>query len=395
MSAPDGIWFIYRSPDEGPLSKRVRRLAAPSVLAWFQAQIEEARTSLAPQDVAREALGGVVPGLAALFEAAHKLSLHTPKTTTALRKLLAEHGKVTGAGEDHVQLDAHSLRALSGAEGGKGAFYFFDDEAALKSADRVAYLLHHEPRLPEGEAGHDGGDPQTPGPAGGSFTPPVDVSLVAPAASPPTHPEGATYAILLGIPEGVTVSFPGVRLPELIAHVRAAAPDSAPATLLQVLLGEPSASVPEGAHVATVGAPAWILFDDRWAEAHPDLAASILRLGRHWDPFAALRAPKASKPPPSAKEPKPAKAPKSIRVTRASAAAEAAATKHDHAWKSAVAGRTEGEARAYAPTERFAEGELIHHTKFGLGVVVQSDPTKLEAIFAGTPRILVQGATKL
>ncbi len=388
MSAPDGIWFIYRSPGEGPLSKRVRRLAAPSVLAWFQAQIEEARTSLAPQDVAREALGGVVPGLAALFEAAQKLSLHTPKTTTALRKLLAEHGKVPGAGEDHVQLDAHSLRALSGAEGARGAFYFFDAEAALKSADRVAYLLHHEPHLPVGEADS-------------TFAPPVDVSLLAPAGGG----EGAAYAILMGVPEGVTVSFPGVRLPELIAHVRGAAPEPAaddggsatkpPAALLQVLLGEPSASVPEGAHVATVGAPAWILFDDRWAAAHPDLASSILRLGRHWDPFAALRAPKASKPPPSAKEPKPAKAPKSIRMTRASAAAEAAATKHDHAWKSAVAGRTEGEARAYAPTERFAEGELIHHTKFGLGVVVRSDPTKLEAIFAGTPRILVQGATKL
>lgn len=380
MSAPDGIWFIYRSPDEGPLSKRVRRLAASSVLAWFQAQIEEARTSLAPQDVAREALGGSVPGLGSLFEAAHKLSLHTPKTTTALRKLLAEHAK---SGEDHVQLDAHSLRVISGGDGARTAFYFFDDEAAKKSADRVAFLLHHEPHLPAGDA-----SPEASGE--GSFTPPVEVPVLA----PPGGGEGATYASLLGVPEGTTACFPGVRLPDLVAQMRAAAPESAPPALLQVLLGEPSTSVPEGVHVASVGSPPWILFDDRWALAHPVLAGSILRLGRHWDPFASLRAPKASKPPPSAKEPRPSKPPKSIRATRASAAAEAAATKHEHAWKSAVAGRTEGEARAYAPSDRFAEGDLIHHTKFGLGVVVRSDPTKLEAIFAGTPRILVQGATK-
>ena len=67
LSTPDGIWFVYRSHAEGPLSKRVRRLTAPSVLTWFQAQIEEARISAAPANVADGALGGPVYGFGALW----------------------------------------------------------------------------------------------------------------------------------------------------------------------------------------------------------------------------------------------------------------------------------------------------------------------------------------
>jgi hypothetical protein len=29
----------------------------------------------------------------------------------------------------------------------------------------------------------------------------------------------------------------------------------------------------------------WYLFDDVWARAHPDLAASLLRSAAGWDPF--------------------------------------------------------------------------------------------------------------
>src|SRR4051794_5914035 len=87
VTASDGIWFVYRSHYEGVLSKRVRRLEAPSILAWFQARIDEARTSLTPRDVADAELGGSVYGLGSLFEAVKEHSLHTPKTTSALRKM--------------------------------------------------------------------------------------------------------------------------------------------------------------------------------------------------------------------------------------------------------------------------------------------------------------------
>ena len=503
----DGVWFVYRSHYEGPLSKRVRRLPAPSVLAWFQAQIEEARTSLDPSKVGEEALGGPVHGLGTLFSAAKEHSLHTPKTAAALRKMLIEHlhdggdphtpgaaAHVGHVGEDNVRLDAHTLRVATTDNEVGLAYYFFDDEAVRKSPERVAYLLLDEPRLPD-DAPAESASPPTSRP----FAPPVEVSPFAPSGSG----EGMTYACLLTFHDsdslpGTIGVFPGVRLPGLAAHLRAAVAGPGPRSgldawpievrLLRAMLdegdavlapaltraaaypltevaarhagrlgtgafsevraeflaaaeglapgGDPAkAIVHESAHAAFLAAHTsnhfgfqqWMLFDDRWAAAHPDLAASILRYGREWDPFAPTRAPKApklSKPseelsdvaasghkslqngaasgakpkapaePKAPKEPKPARSPKSVRVTRASAAAEAAAAKHDQAWKSAVAGRGEDEARAYAPSVRFAMGELIHHTKFGLGVVIRSDPTKLEALFAGAPRILVQGLSE-
>ncbi len=468
MSTPDGIWFVYRSHAEGPLSKRVRRLPATSVLTWFQAQIEEARISAAPANVADAALGGPVYGFGALFAAAHEKSLHTPKTSTALRKVLAEHLHVEG--EDHIQLDNHTLRVLTDDDEVALAYVFFDDEAAKRSPDRTAWLLHEEPSLPEGDAD-------------GAFSPPVEV----PALLPGGGGEGATYAALFTFYDsdslpGTVAVFPGVRLPGLAAHLRDVLPDTkSPSAewlatwpveirLLRAMLdagdttlapalhrasayplgaiaghdagkhshpglgtgelstaraqflaaaegvahgGDPSKSiVHEGAHAAllaahgstALGFQQWLFFDDRWAAAHPDLAASILRYGRQWDPFAVTKGPKEAKGPSKSKgsksangsgakstrEPKAAKEPKAVRAARV--AGEAAATKHDHLWKSAVAGRTEGEARAYAPGEQFVEGELINHARFGLGVVTRVVPTKIEALFSGTPRILVHGS---
>jgi hypothetical protein len=81
MTSPQGIWFVYRSHYEGLLSKRIRRLTAPSILAWFQDKITEARTSLTPAEIADADFGGIVHGFGSLFEAAKKDSLHTPKTT--------------------------------------------------------------------------------------------------------------------------------------------------------------------------------------------------------------------------------------------------------------------------------------------------------------------------
>lgn len=451
MSAPDGIWFVYRTHYEGPLSKRIRRLAAPSILAWFQAKIEEARTSLTPRDVGVAELGGPVQGLRSFFEAAHTHSLHTPKTTTALRKLLVEHLSIESP-EENIQLDAHSVRIRTDDEQVGLAYYFFDDEVVRRSPDRVAYLLLDEPRLPEDVSA-----------GGGSFSPPVEVSALAPTGSG----EGATYVALLtfadsdSLPGTISV-FPGVRVGGLVAHLRSVTPQSWPIELrvLRAMIdpgdttltpalkraaayplglvaagdpapdlgagplaaaraellaaaephthgGDPSLAIIQESAGAVLFAPhasadlghqQWILFDDRWASAHPDLAASILRYGRDWDPFAAARpaakSSKALKAPKSAKDPKAPRAPKAARPTRASTAAAAAATKHQNLWHAAVADRTEADARVYAPSDRFQEGELIQHAKFGLGVVLRSDPTKCEVLFAITSRIMLQGAGK-
>ena len=356
MTTPPQIWFVYRSHYEGPLSKRVRRLSAPSIVAWFKAQLEEARTSLSPKDVGEAEIGGRVNGFGSLFEAAKTQSLHTPKTTVALRKMLREHLHVEG-GEDNLKLDDHTLRVLTDDDKVKLAYFFFDDDAAQKHADRVAFLLHDDPRLPDGDAD-------------GPFTPPVEV----PALSPKGSGEGATYACLLTFHDGESIPgkaavFPGVRLPELAAHLRKVVPDSKQAAasadeletwpvelrLLRAMLdegdgslapalgraaayplggvaaknhstlgvgehadaraeflaaaeglkhgGDPSKSiVHEGAHVAVLcahtserfGYQQWILFDDRWAAAHPDLAASILHYSHGWDPFRAHARPQGA-----------------------------------------------------------------------------------------------------
>jgi hypothetical protein len=367
MNASQGIWFVYRSHYEGPLSKHVRRLEAPSVLAWFQGMIEEARISIAPRDLSTSALGCRVHGLGGLFDAVKERSLHTPKTTVALGKLLREHLSVEG-GPEAIELDAHSLRVFTDDDEVKLAYFFFDDEAVQKNPKLLAYLLHDEPRLPDGAAE-------------GPFTPLAPVRALEPRGDG----EGITYACLLTFYDGDSlpgkaVSFPGVRYPALAEHLRQVSPAATPqawsaewfdtwpvelrllramldpgeTTLAAALhraarypLGELGARhnhtrlglgahasaraefleaaaplafggdadktiVHEGEHAALLAAHTsphfgfqqWFLFDDRWAAAHPDLASSLLMYAQHADPFFV---PKAEKAPP---KPKAEKAPK-------------------------------------------------------------------------------------
>jgi hypothetical protein len=137
--------------------------------------------------------------------------------------------------------------------------------------------------------------------------------------------------------------------------------------------------VHEGEHVAVLSAHAsralghqqWILFDDRWAAAYPDLAQSLLRYAIDWDPF---QRPAADADP----------------------AASVAPSSHEHAWRTAVAQaaalRAPEGARRYRPAERFAAGELVEHAKFGLGVVKRVEATKIEVVFRDAARTLAHGA---
>ncbi|MFT3766187.1 MAG: hypothetical protein QM820_11840 [Minicystis sp.] len=209
-----GIWFVYRSHREGPLGKRVRRVAAASILAWFQAKIEEARTSLTPHRVADADLGGPVHGLAALFEAAKQHSLHTPKSSSALTKLLHEHLHGDGSA-DEIKVDAHAVRVFSNDDDGETAWFFFDDEALRKSPRNLAFLLHDEARLPDGDADR-----------------PFAAAALT-ALGPAGSGEGATYACLLTTYGrrslvGRTAVISGVRLPEVAAHLGRVTPDATP-----------------------------------------------------------------------------------------------------------------------------------------------------------------------
>jgi hypothetical protein len=305
------IWFVYRTHYEGPLSKRIRKLNAPSVLAWFQKAIEKKGKGIEKE------LGGHVYGFDSLFEEKHD----TPKSVAALRDLLEEDLYSEG----DIRVDAHSVRVSTDDDEVELAYFFMDD-AAVKKKDRVAWLLHDKPRLPE-KIGK------------GKYKPPFEIDALS-----KTKGEGATYVCLLTFADseslpGSAHAFQGVRLPELASQLRAGKADEWPFELrvlraylegddlgaalkkvaaypmLDVVNGESTRDATTAADIAKLakgrkadakklvmhqaphailfspyvskafGHQQWIFFDDLWASANADLASSILRYASGWDPF--------------------------------------------------------------------------------------------------------------
>jgi hypothetical protein len=339
------IYFVYRSHYEGPLSKRVRKLSARSIATWFGQHLQRARKQAGVLEEVQRELGGYVYGLSSIFEAARSENL-SADTGAELKRVLRKHLYVEG-GPDHIRVDDHSARILTDDDEVKLAYFFFDDTALAAAPDRLAYLLHEEPRLPDGDA--DGG-----------FTPPVPIAALEPRA---TGGDGTTYVCLLTFYDGdsfpgTLVQVPGVRLPQLAEYLRRTKPHVEQKTehyretwpielrLLRAMLdehdrglgpaferiapyplaaiggdytpdlgvgahataraefraaaegkapsGDPARSIIQvGEHVAlfamhatsSFGHQQWIVFDDRWAAAHPALASSVLRYTRNWDPF--------------------------------------------------------------------------------------------------------------
>ena len=85
-------------------------------------------------------------------------------------------------------------------------------------------------------------------------------------------------------------------------------------------------------------------------------------------------------------------APKSTRMSVTKA--QQAALEREKTWEKAIAGKALSEFRAYKVSETFSEGDLVHHKKFGDGVVTRIlDPKKIEILFKDEPRTLAQGLT--
>jgi hypothetical protein len=336
------LWFVYRSHYEGPLSKRVVQLDAPSLLDWFQKLCQQARAAEDPNQLAKEVLGGHVYGFSSLLEAVKENALDPPKSIDELRELLDEHLYVEG----EFVLDEHSLRVATDDDEVALAYFFFDDTAAART-DRVAWLLHQEPALPDGKSDT-------------AFNAPVEVTAFEPAGRGP----GRTWACLFTFTDGDSMPgtvgvFEGVRLPALTQHLSSVTPPAKPvkwskeyvdswplelrllrayssAPLADALAragqstlatlassdhntsrlglvdvstsarefdelaaklthpGDPSRNiVAVGEHAALLcvhahnafGYQQWILFDDLWAAAHTALASSLLRYATDWDPF--------------------------------------------------------------------------------------------------------------
>ncbi|WP_437493435.1 hypothetical protein WME75_20575 [Sorangium sp. So ce1014] len=73
-------------------------------------------------------------------------------------------------------------------------------------------------------------------------------------------------------------------------------------------------------------------------------------------------------------------------------AAQRAERDHTLAWERAIAGKPSGAFKPYRITLTFGEGELIHHSKFGDGVVAKViDRGKIEILFKDGPRTMAHG----
>ncbi|MEU5695459.1 hypothetical protein [Actinosynnema sp. NPDC020468] len=316
--------FVYRSHYEGPLGKRVVTLPDDSVLAWFR------RGWTAGEDWPSTELGGDVYGLGSVFRAVLSHDLPVPGSVGELRAVLHEHLYVEGD-EDDIRLDDHSLRVRTDDDEVELAYYFLDDHVIAEEPSRLAYLLHESWPLPHTAGGAT------------SFTPDVPV-LPATGSGGGTS---TTYALFLTFYDGDSLgttpplSFPGVDLPNLAAHLTSTTLDEDWPVELKVLWAlttddlatalarcdhwpdyndptfardhptahaaalpnlattfahgrDPSASLLRvddhlaqfAMHVDTYfGHRQWFLFDTTWAATHPDLAHSLLRYGGHWDPL--------------------------------------------------------------------------------------------------------------
>lgn len=81
---------------------------------------------------------------------------------------------------------------------------------------------------------------------------------------------------------------------------------------------------------------------------------------------------------------------------RSASARETAALKLERSntasWEKAIAGQPTGAFKPFTMTTSYGEGQLVHHSKFGDGVVARIiDRGKVEVLFKDGPRIMAHG----
>jgi hypothetical protein len=59
----------------------------------------------------------------------------------------------------------------------------------------------------------------------------------------------------------------------------------------------------------------------------------------------------------------------------------------------ALAGKSDEDFVAYAPSHTFKRGDLVAHTKFGRGVIVSTDGSRAEMLFADGLKKLAHGVS--
>jgi hypothetical protein len=196
------IWFVYRSPYDGPLSKHVQRLeGADTLLDWFRSiwrPIPERDKAVA---FGQKLLGTYVYSFGYLFTHIAENSLAPPETLEQL------HAALEGALYiDEIRSPDDTIQALTDDDDVSLVMYWFTDAFAPAHPERVAFLLRDDWRLPE-----------TVGPGGFKQKPSVRLYL------PPTRDTKALYLVELDWDTASNLEdlsgakkFPGLRLPELV-----------------------------------------------------------------------------------------------------------------------------------------------------------------------------------
>lgn len=320
------MYVIYRTWENAPYGKRVRRLPEPTVLEWVRAKWDEAHAQDGIEWLVGE-IGFNVFGLDDLFQAPGR----APETMSELRTLMLTHTPDT----IQCNVDEHSVRLLANGLWHDIAYYLVDDAAVASHPERWSFAVH-DALLP------DCGDEAPDGPP---FVSPVsEVGL-----RPEQGAAGKTYALLFEprarhdcLSWFTPFMMPGVRLSGLADALRQSEPEPdvwphelqvlraliapeedgiAPglercsrwpefAYPSEDLLGHlrshtdavrlvDSLATEEDLHLIHVGRHVgqlsrrwgstdytqWIFFDDVWAAAYPDLAASLVYYAYHWDPM--------------------------------------------------------------------------------------------------------------
>jgi uncharacterized protein (TIGR02996 family) len=139
------IWFVYRSPYDGPLSKHVKRLdGADTLLDWFRTIWRPIPDIPGANAYAEHLLGTRVYGFSCLFDEG-EVGRSPPETMEGVHRAL--QAALYIGGEYRGTDDA--IQVSTDANDNGLAMYWFTDAFARAHPERVAYLLREEWRLPE------------------------------------------------------------------------------------------------------------------------------------------------------------------------------------------------------------------------------------------------------
>jgi uncharacterized protein (TIGR02996 family) len=196
------IWFVYRSPYDGPMSKHVQRLdGADTLLDWFRAIWQPIPIRDVAYAHAEQLLGTYAYSFGYFFMHIAEENLPRPETTEAMHDAL-ESALYVG---EYRRTDDTIQIATDDDDAGL-ALYWFTDAFARKHPERVAYLLRDDWHLPE-----------TVGPGGFVQKPGVRRLL------PPTDDGKAVYLVHLdagscGDMDDLCAArkLPGLRLADLV-----------------------------------------------------------------------------------------------------------------------------------------------------------------------------------